>query len=122
MLCGLLGQVLARDLALFQRMQSAQQSHREAARGPEPRVGGDVRHADDFQVRDANLDQLERGAHDGMLHLFDRLHLLHTGVLDDQLLGEGLVERDIDVLIDGGRHDKAGVLAVVRRQVGAAAA
>ena len=51
-----------------------------------------------------------------------RVHHLHLRVLEDDLLGEGLVQRDVDVLVDGRRDHEAGVLAVVGRQVGPAAA
>ena len=47
---------------------------------------------------------------------------LDLRILDDQLAHERLVHGDVDVLVDGGGDEEAAVLAVVRRQVGAAAA
>src|SRR5450755_3476441 len=54
-----------------------------------------------------------------MLHLVDSFHQLHLRILDQQLLREGLMQRNVNVLVDGRRNDEAGMLAVIRRQVGA---
>ena len=66
--------------------------------------------------------ELQRFADDRVLDLVHGSHALELRVLDDQLVDERAMERDVDVLVDRGRDDEAAVLAVVRRQVGAAAA
>jgi hypothetical protein len=56
-----------------------------------------------------------------MFDLLHRLDQLGFGVLDDELLLEGIVQGDVDVFVNGRGDHEAGMLAVVRRQVGAAA-
>ena len=53
-----------------------------------------------------------------MFHLVYGEDALEFGVLDNQLRNEGLVERDVNVLVDRGGNEKSGMLAIVRRQVG----
>jgi hypothetical protein len=119
---GLLGEFLARDRILLPGMQRAQQGHRETARRAQARAGRNVRHAHDFQIRPrTHVHQAQGFAHDGVLDLVHGLDQFHLRILDDQLLAEGLVQRDVDVFIDGRRDDEAAMLAIVRGQVGASA-
>ena len=103
-------------------VQRLEQRRGEAARRAEPGAGRNVGHAGDFQRVRLKSDQLERFADDRMLDLVDRLHALELGIFDDQVVDEGLVQRDVDVLVDRRRDQEAAVLAVIGRQVGAAAA
>jgi hypothetical protein len=82
----------------------------------------DVRHARNFERRDLDARDPQRFANDRMLHLVDRAHALDLRVLDDQILDERVVQRDVHVLVDRRRDDEAAVLAIVGRQVGATAA
>jgi hypothetical protein len=120
---GLFSQFLAWDYVSLPGVQGAQQGHREAARRAQPGARRDIRHAHDFEIRmGTDVHQAQGFAHDGVLHFVHRMRQLHLRVLDEQLLREGLVQRDVDVLIDGRRDDETGVVAVIGRQVRAAAA
>src|SRR5579883_440718 len=57
-----------------------------------------------------------------MGHLLGRRHALQLGVLDDEVVGEVVVDGDVDVLVDGRCDEEAAVAFVERRQVRAAAA
>ena len=118
---GLLGQHLARDEVLIQRMQRAQQGDRETAGRTQASPGGNIGKADDLQVRRAHGDHAQGFADDGVLDLVHGLHYFGGGILDEVLRLEGLVERDVDVFIDGGGEDEAPVFAVVGGKVGATA-
>src|SRR5439155_10553684 len=71
------------------------------------------------EMRSADPGQPHRLPDEGMMHLVHRRHPLHLRVLDDQVLDERLVQRDVDVLVDGGRDHEPAVLVVVGGQVGA---
>ena len=107
---GLPRQLLAVDERAVMGVQRPQQRGGEAAGRAQAGAGGNVRHAGDFQVRRAQAGQLERLPHDGVLHLGDGVHVLELRVLDDQLLREGVVQGDVDVLVDGGGDQEAAVL------------
>ena len=66
--------------------------------------------------------QLERRPDDRMLDLVDLLDALERGVLEEVVVGERPVDRDIDVPVDRGGDDEAAVPRVVRGEVGSAAA
>ena len=119
---GLLGQLLRMDQILLQRVERLQQRRGETPGRPEARASRHVGHAGDLQMRRPDPRRSQRFANQGMLHLVDRPDPLHVGVLDDQVLDECLVQRDIDVLVDGRGDDEPAVLAVVRGQVRPAAA
>ena len=57
-----------------------------------------------------------------MLHLARVRDPLVLRGLDDQLVVEGAMQRDVDVLVDRARDEKSAVLAVIRGKVGAASA
>ena len=61
-------------------------------------------------------------ADDRVLDLVGLVDPLELAVLEEVVVGERAVDRDVDVLGDRGGDDHAAVLLVVRRQVGAAAA
>ena len=111
------------DVVLLQRVQRPQQRRGEAARRAQPGARRDVRHAGDFQVRRlrcraAAAPRARWGA--GSRSTARTCSMLR--VLQDDLLRERLVQRDVDVLVDGGRDHESRVLAVVGGQVRAAAA
>ncbi len=47
---------------------------------------------------------------------------LQLGILHDQIRHKGFVQSDIDVSVDGGGDEEAGVLLIIRRQIRAASA
>src|SRR5690242_6885984 len=67
-------------------------------------------------------DQLQGFANDRMLDFVRPGYRFHLGIFQDDSFGEALVQRDVNVFIDGGGNYKSRVLAVIRRQVSAAAA
>ncbi len=103
-------------------VQCLEQRGGKTARRPEARPGGDVRHGGDFQRAGGHIDQAHGLADDRMLDGIDGRDALQLGILDDQVRHERLVERDVDVLVDGGGDEKTRVFAVIAGQVGAAAA
>jgi hypothetical protein len=120
---GLFGEFLPRNQVLLPGVQRAQQGHRETTGRTQTRAGRDVGHADDFQVRlRANVDHTQGFAYNRVLHLVHGLDQFHLRILHQQFLAERLVQRDVDVFVDGRGDDEAGVFAVVRWQVRAAAA
>ncbi len=57
--------------------------------------------------------------------MFDFVHAKNSfelGVFDDQFRNEGLMQGDVHILINRRGNEKAGMLAIVGGQVGAAAA
>ena len=58
----------------------------------------------------------------GCCDLVDRFDVLELRILQVDARRERPHDRDVDVLVDRRRDEEAAVLAVVRRQVGAAAA
>ena len=55
-----------------------------------------------------------------MLDLVERIHFFELGVFEQIAVDEAAMDGDVDVLVDRRRDDEPAVLAVVRRQVGAA--
>ena len=53
----------------------------------------------------------------GVLHLIPVPDHFHFRVFQNDLVGEGLVNRDIDVLVDGCREHKPAVALVIGRQI-----
>ena len=97
------------------------QADQKAARGTQTRACRDVRHADDFQ-RGRHIIDEKHLTDETVLDLRDILGLLRFRVLEEVAGQETLVDRDVDVLIDGRRDDETAVLRVVGGQVRAAAA
>ena len=90
--------------------------------GAQPRAGRDVGHAGQLEVLAVDADELHRLADDRVAQLGGVLHPLELRVLDDPVGDERLVERDVDVAVDGGGDEEAAVLFVVGREVGPPAA
>jgi hypothetical protein len=61
-------------------------------------------------------------AEDRVPNLTDLVHLLHVGVLHAVAPLENGVRQHVNVLVDGPGYEKAAVIAIVRREVGAATA
>jgi hypothetical protein len=55
-----------------------------------------------------------------MLNFVNVFDIFEAGIFQDDAGAEGFVDGDVDVLVDGGGKDEAGVLAVVRGENGAA--
>ncbi len=60
--------------------------------------------------------------HDRVIDLRRRGTAFEQGILDDVVLAKRVMERDVDLPIDCSGNQKARVLFVVGRQVGASAA
>ena len=103
-------------------VQRLEQGSGEAARRPQARAGGNVRHRGQFQRLPAQSHQGEGFADDRVLQLGRLRHPFQLGILDDEVRHEGLMQGDINIFINGGGNEKAAVPLVVRRQVGAPAA
>ena len=57
-----------------------------------------------------------------MLDLVNALHIFELGVLDDNPGTKGFVDGDVDVAVNRRGDDKASMLPVIGREVGAATA
>ena len=118
---GLLGQLARVDQVLLVGVERLQQRGREAAGRAEAGAGRDVGHAGDLQRAAVDLHQAHRLADDRVLELVGRWHPLQAGVLDDQVVDERVVDRDVDILVDRAGDQEAAELLVVGGEVGAAA-
>src|SRR5581483_9816102 len=85
------------------------------------RAGGHVGDRGDLQRRAVPVAQ-QALAQDRVADLSDLVDLLELGVLHPVAALEDRVHQHVDVLVDRGGDEKAAVLAVVGRQVGAPAA
>src|SRR5665213_498174 len=121
-LAGLLGKALWMNDVFAIGVQRLEQGGREAAGRSQPGARGDVGHAGDFQVRLLDPHHPQRLAHDRVLHVVHARGLLQPGVFDYQPRLKSLVKRDIHILVDGGGDEESAMLAVIRWQVGPAAA
>ena len=120
-LAGLAAEVGRRDVVALHRVDGLEQPDRERAGGAQAGAGRDVGGRDDLHAG-ADVVGAQHLADDRVLDLVGLVDPLELAVLEEVVVGEGAVDRDVDVLGDGGRDDHAAVLLVVRRQVGAAAA
>ena len=59
------------------------------------------------------MHELDRLADDRVLDVLDIGDALELRILDEVLRLEGLVQRDVDVLVDGRRDEEAAVFAIV---------
>ncbi len=106
----------------FQRMQCAQQSRSETAGGTHAGAGWDIGKAHDLKVRSGYPSQLQSLANDGMLDFINALDIFEFGVLDDDAGTKRFIDGDVDVAVNRRGEDKASMLPVVGREVGATAA
>ena len=74
------------------------------------------------RLRISHVQQVQRLADDRVLDFVDVSTRSSLEYLTNQLAAQGLVQGDVDVLVDGRGDQEAGVLAVVGGEVGAAAA
>ena len=88
----------------------------------QPGSGRDIGHGRDFQVAFVHADQFQRFPNDRVLDLLDRGRFLQLGVLQKKPIHETSMNVDIDMLVDRRGDEKSAVLAIIRRQIGAAAA
>ena len=115
----LLGQLLRVHQVLLQRVQGLEERGGEAAGRAEAGPGRHVGHAGDLEMGRLHPDQPEGLANQRVLHLVHGADPLQLRVLEDELLIEGLVQRDIHVLVDRGGEHKPAVLPIVGGQIGA---
>ena len=50
----------------------------------------------------------------------DRIHGFHifkAGILEDQFIDEGAMQRDVDIFVDGRGNEKAAIFLVIRGEV-----
>ena len=110
---GLLRKLLPADVVPFHAVERPQQGGRETSGRSQAGSGGNVRHADDLDVRNAEAHQLQSLPHDRMLHVLRTRDNLHFRVLDDHLREERLMQGNVDVLVDRRGDHKTAVTAVV---------
>ncbi len=118
---GLLRQFLGMNEVAVVGMQGFQQRCREAARGAKARAGRDVGHGGQLEPLAVHLHVGHGLADDGVGQLGRIGHALELRIFDDEVFDEGLVQRDVDVAVDRSGDQEAAELAVIGRQVGAAA-
>ena len=63
------------------------------------------------------LDQSNCFANDRVLYLVEVGHTFQLGVLDNQLFHEGLMQSDVDVLVNRSCNEKAAVIAGIRWEI-----
>src|SRR3984885_7817620 len=81
-----------------------------------------VRKGGDFDLRYIQIQQLQRFANDGMFYIRHRGHLFQRRIFQVNARFERPHDRDVYILVDRGGNQESLILAVVRREVGAAAA
>ena len=119
---GLLGQLARVNQRAAVGVERAQERSGEAARGTEASAGGDVGKGGDLDLRLAEIELAQRLADDAMANRVDGLDVLDLGVLQVDAGGERLDDGDVDVFVDRRGDEEPLVLAIVRGEVGAAAA
>ena len=121
-LAGLRGDLHRAHDVLFVSVQRFQQRRGETAGRTESAAGGDVGHRGDLQRAPVHLQKRARFTHDRMLQPARVLHTLKPRVFHDEVVHEGFVERDIDILVDRRGDEEPAMLLVVGREIRAAAA
>ena len=115
------GELVRRHVLTFHRVERAQDAHRERSGRTKPRARRKVGDAHELDAR-RNLLAHEGLAQDAVLDVLGPRHPLELRVLHAVVRSErAVVERDVDVLVDGRRDDEAAVVLVVGREVGAPA-
>jgi len=109
------------DDLVAMRIQSLQEGGGKAARGSEARSRRNIRERRNLDLRRAQVLHGERFANDGVFHVRDPIDVFERGILEVDAGGERPSDGHVYVLVDGGRHQKAFALAIIRLQVGASA-
>ena len=104
------------------RVERTEECGRKTARRPKARPRGDIRERRDLNLRRPESDQPHGFADDRVLHLVDAVHVFELRVLQVDAGRERPHDGDVDVLVDRRGDEEAGVIAIVRGQVGTAAA
>ncbi len=89
---------------------------------PSPVPDGMSAKRGNFDLRRLEAEHLDSFANDRMLDFVDSIDMLKMGIFQIDSLGERSHHVDVDVLVDGARDQEAAVLAIIGRQIGAAAA
>ena len=104
------------------RVERLHERRRKAARRSETGPRGNVSKRRDLDLRRLETDHPQHLADDRMLDLVDRVDVFELRVLEKDARRERPHRRDVDVLVDRRRDQKAAVLPVIRGKVRAAAA
>ena len=97
---GFLGHHTGVDIFALQSVNRPQQADRERARGAETGTGRNVRHADHFERR-RHFVHTQHFANQSVADVVQRGGLLQSGILQEISAAEGLIQADVDVLVDG---------------------
>ena len=116
-----LGQLARRQRRVARERERLQQAHRVGAGRAHPGAGGHVGHRRDLERLAAPVPD-QHLAQDRVADLARVVDLLELRVLEPVAALEHGVREHVDVLVDRPADEEAAVLAVVGRQVGAAAA
>src|SRR5436190_13114310 len=103
-------------------MKCFQERGRKTSGRSQTSPGRNVGHACYLQVALLNVDQPERLPYYRVLDILDRRGLFQAGILEQKAVYEPPMDIYIDILVDCRCDKKPAMLAVIRRQVGAAAA
>lgn len=115
------GQAVLGGVAALHAVEGVEHAHGEGRRGAQARAGGQVRLVGDAHL--AHVEHLHGVAHGGVLELGGVGDALDPGV--DELSGvveeaRQVARRDVAVLVERGRDDRAAVLVEEPWHVGAA--
>src|SRR3954468_18128027 len=103
-------------------MECFQERGRKASRRSQTSPGRNVGHACYLQVALPNVDQLERLPNYRVLDILDPRGLFQAGILKQKAVYEPPMDIYIDILVDCRGDKEPAMFAVIRWQVGAAAA
>src|SRR4030095_8047014 len=117
---GQLGQLSGVYQSLTMSIKGLEQTRGETARRTQARSRGDIRECRDFDLRRFEIEHLDCFANDGMNHILRQFDMLQSGVLQKDSGCERSHDRHVDISINGSSNEKASVVAIVRRQIGAA--
>ena len=121
-LAGRAREVVRQDRAAAMRVERLHERGRETAGRAEAGAGGDVGERGDLDLRRAEVEHPDGLADDRMLDVVGTLDVFELRVLEEDAADERPHHGDVDVLVDRRGDEEAAVLAVVRAEVGAAAA
>ena len=108
---------LRRDMFTFVRINRPQKSYVERARRTQARSGRNIRHADHFNEGLHVMDP-EGLAYDRMVDAVNGVNRFQLGVLNDEILFKGSVERDVNIAVYRGRNDETSEAGVVGWKIG----
>ena len=103
---------------LLKRTESLDQRGGERPRGAQPGTRWDVGEGGDLDLPRIRRHRAQRLAHDGVLHVVHTINMFQVRVLQEDPGGKRADNRNVDVLVDGGRDEGSPVIPIVRGQIG----